>query len=290
MCLLVGQSIVDRVADDTLRVRHFAASPLGRVSLVGHLSHSRGLPVHPLRVLDTYAVVYLLAGHGRFQDASGWRADVAAGDLLLLFPGVGHTYGPVEGGPWTELYVLFDGPVFDLWRRSGVLDPAHPVRHLEPVDVWRSAFDSVLTADRRPGAAAGLVDVCHWQSALAEALEAADREAPGSEDERWLTQAIAVLDADPRRDTDLARVAAELGLSYDGFRKRFRRLAGVSPARHRGIRAVERACQLMAQPGLTDRQIAARLGYCDEFHFSHRFRAITGRSPRQFRATLPPPP
>jgi len=38
---------------------------------------------------------------------------------------------------------------------------------------------------------------------------------------------------------------------------------------------------------LTDRQIAERLGFCDEFYFSRRFKQLTGRSPRQFREELP---
>ncbi len=40
-----------------------------------------------------------------------------------------------------------------------------------------------------------------------------------------------------------------------------------------------RTTQLMAEHELTDRQIAARLGSCDEVSFAHRFRAITGAHP-----------
>lgn len=275
------------MASDSVRVRHLNGSALGRVSMVGHQRHSAGLPERPLRVLAGYAVVYLMAGEGRFEDAHGTRTYVGAGDLLMMFPGVGHSYGPTAGGLWSEVYVVFDGPVFDLWQRQGLLDPRRPVRHLEPVDTWASAFGEVLGSAGRSGPGPGLVDVCRWQSALAAALTAADAPATGSPDTRWLARATALLDADTRREAPLPRLAAELGMSYDGFRKRFRRLAGVSPGRHRSARAVERACELMAAGGLTDREIAARLGYCDEFDFSHRFRSLTGSSPRQFRTTLP---
>ena len=266
-----------------------AASPLGRISVVGHLRHSRGLPCSPMRVLGSYAVVYLLAGHGRFRDASGYSADVGAGDLLTLFPDVGHTYGPDGGDPWSEVYVIFDGPVFDLWRSEGLLDPGRPVRHLEPVDTWSTTFQSVSAAPRRPGAAAGVLGVCQWQNVLAAALLATDGPVADSHDDRWLARATALLDADHRREAPLEQVAGELGLSYDGFRRRFRRLAGTSPARYRSSRAIDLACELMAGGELTDRDIADRLGFCDEFHFSHRFRALTGHSPRQFRASLPRP-
>lgn len=43
----------------------------------------------------------------------------------------------------------------------------------------------------------------------------------------------------------------------------------------------------MQQTDLSDKQIAAELGFCDEFHFSRRFKQITGRSPRAFRSGLP---
>lgn len=240
-----------------------------------------------MRILATHAVVYLLAGEGRFEDAHGTRAHVGAGDLLMLFPGIGHSYGPTAGGPWSELYVIFDGPVFDLWQRQGLLDPRRPLRHLEPVDTWSATFGDVLGVGGRSGPGPGLVDVCRWQSVLAAALTALDGRPVDSPDTRWLARATALLDADVRRQASLPRLAAELGMSYDGFRKRFRRLAGVSPARHRGARAIERACELMAGGRFTDREIAGLLGYCDEFEFSHRFRSLTGSSPRQFRATLP---
>ena len=57
-------------------------------------------------------------------------------------------------------------------------------------------------------------------------------------------------------------------------------------ARHRSIRAIDRACELMQAGGLTDRQIVERLGFYDEFYFSRRFKQVTGRSPSHFRADL----
>jgi len=44
---------------------------------------------------------------------------------------------------------------------------------------------------------------------------------------------------------------------------------------------------MLQQPGSTTRTIAASLGFSDEFHFSRRFKQITGISPREFRRLLP---
>jgi len=43
----------------------------------------------------------------------------------------------------------------------------------------------------------------------------------------------------------------------------------------------------MQNRSLKDRQIAESLGFCDEFYFSRRFKAVTGQSPRQFRLNSP---
>ena len=52
---------------------------------------------------------------------------------------------------------------------------------------------------------------------------------------------------------------------------------------------IEHACRLVHEERLTNREIADQLGFSDEFHFSHRFKQVTGRSPAQFR-TPPSPP
>jgi AraC-like DNA-binding protein len=56
---------------------------------------------------------------------------------------------------------------------------------------------------------------------------------------------------------------------------------------YRAIRRIDAACAMLQQPGPTMRDIAASLGFSDEFHFSRRFKQITGMSPREFRRLLP---
>ena len=46
---------------------------------------------------------------------------------------------------------------------------------------------------------------------------------------------------------------------------------------------MDRACELMQNRTLKDRQIAGVTGRCDEFYFSRRFKSVTGQSPRQPR-------
>ncbi|MGH2562306.1 MAG: helix-turn-helix domain-containing protein [Thermomicrobiales bacterium] len=262
-------------------------SPLGTISLAGFNRHSVGVPKRPMRVFGSFAIVYVVDGQAHYEDANGLTLLLEAGDLLVVFPELPHTYYPPESSHWSELYFVFDGPVFDLWRTTGLLDPHKPILHLEPVDLWLNHFESILGAPHRPGFAPSLVEVSRLQLVLSEALLAGTRGGKLDEETSWFSRACSLLESDVSQEVDLRDVAGDLHMSYDGFRKRFQRLANVPPAKYRGIRLIDRACELMQQGALNDRQIAEHLGFCDEFYFSRRFKQITGCSPRAWRQRLP---
>lgn len=285
----MGNDVIER---PPLPVQDPARSSTGAMSLgqitashVLHLPPSRHPdPNRPFRRLGAYALVYLLAGEGRFRDESGTDLPITAGDLILLSPAVRHHYGPKRGTNWIERYVVFEGPVFDLWHESGVLDLRPPIVRLDPINRWNAEFDHLLDNTGRTGSLSDLEEACRLQSLLARILTAASGSSRiSSEDDAWLSRAFALLDS----GIGLSDVADGLSLSYDGFRKRFRKLAGVSPARYRTEQKIEKARYLIQQGVHTNAQIADILGYYDEQHLARRFKQITGKSPRAFRDSLP---
>lgn len=252
-----------------------SGSPLGRIVLAGLLKNHTGVAEMPMRTLGHFALVYLLRGQGSLSDASGSNRKLTAGDLFLVFPEIAHWYGPTPGSTWDEFYIVFSGPVFDLWRARGLLNPAHPPRHLEPVSYWLRRMEEVILTEADP-----LQQVCSLQDFLAGSLEASG----GSRKPDWLASACRKLESgleNPRK------VARELGMSYDHFRRRFCSVTGMPPGRYQLTKRVDRACALMAAGRVTNKEIAERLGFCDEFHFSRTFKSVVGLSPAQFRGKMP---
>ena len=49
---------------------------------------------------------------------------------------------------------------------------------------------------------------------------------------------------------------------------------------------MEEACGLLSDKTLTLRDVAEKLGYCDEYHFSKQFSKTIGWSPREYRARI----
>lgn len=255
-------------------------SPLGAISLAGYIRNSRGISLTQLRNYHSFAVVYLLEGSGWMKVHSQPVLRCHAGDLLFVYPGVLHGYGPGPGESWNELYIIFDGPVFELWRKEGLLDISHAKQRLAPVSRWLPRLQEIVRPVESVSSEEMLRRVCLLQKFLSEIR---NPEKPHSEKTlpRWLHTAMHELVEHP--EITVEAIGQKLGLSYETFRKEFTRQVGNPPARYRNVRLIERAKTLIRERHLGNKELAETLGFYDEFHFSRRFREVTGESPREFR-------
>lgn len=256
--------------------RTIDAHPLGGIT-VGWKPASPGVPRR--RVFPHHVLILTAGGEADFADDAGRRATLRPGDVLALFPGLGHTFAPAPGARWDELFIIFSGPAFVAWSGPGLLEPEHPVRHVEPVGYWLSRFRAIAEGTDEPP---HFPSVARLHVLIADLLAQACSQNRSPADRAWLAQAGALLDAEGSPSLHL--VARRLGCSEQVFRKRFRALAGAPPAAWRDRRRLDRACELLRS--LPVAEVAARLGYCDAFHFSRRFRHRFGVPPREYRRAI----
>ncbi len=271
------------------RARHNQNTEIGSISLAGYLPDSRGTGHDKMRVLGHYAVVLMLNGSGRYSDELGMDCSVGPGDLLLIFPDLAHRYGPGVDETWSEINMVFNGPVFELWDQRNIFDRSRPVIHLQPLDYWAKRFESILGAPNQVGHAPALLEVCRLQEVLAEIFTTTFEHGDATDlaDGQWLDRACTLLETDLANKRHPWEVANQLNLPYEQFRKRFTKRMGIAPARFRNNRIVDRACEMMQDGMLSDKQIALSLGFCDEFYFSKRFKQVVGCTPTVFRQRLP---
>jgi AraC-like DNA-binding protein len=263
-----------------------AIPAVGGVNFAGSIRHSTGVPERPMRILGRYALAYVLHGTGRYADALGTVAATRPGDLIIVFPDVAHTYHADDGQRWDEFYIVFSGPVFDAWRASGLISPARPILHLQPIDYWLRRLESAAGESTGGDVALGLAGACRMQQLLADVVSSSSE--PAEADRQWLARARSMIDADAASpESDLSSIASRLGVEYETFRKRFAKLAGISPVRYRNGRVMDRACAMLTDPTRTLRDVAELCGFGDEFHFSKRFKQLVGVSPSDFRKRLP---
>lgn len=255
--------------------------------MTGCLSASAGVSFSQMRVLGSYALVYLTGGGGRYQLRGQAPRPCRTGDLLVIFPEIAHGYGPDPGGHWSEIYVVFEGAVFDLWRQLGILSPERPIiQRLLPVGRHAEALRKISAKRGDDDPAGQLGQICRLQSFLAMSL-ARNHERNGGRGiwPAWVAEAVEQMGAN--HPASLETIARRAGLSYESFRKKFRSITGIAPARYRSRLAIDLARKMIYEERLSNKELADRLGFCDEFHFSRRFREYTGQTPTEFRRYLP---
>lgn len=254
-------------------------SPMGGIKIACFLNNGVGV-LTARRTLPHYTLVYVTRGQGSYRDERGVELSVNAGDAILIFPGVEHWYGPPRGETWNEFYLVFEGPIFDLWRSAGSLDETRPVIELAPMDFWRDRILGLIGGARAQTENDLVRETIRLQELLADISEAADKDMV--DDIAWLEAAKqAIIET-----MDVRESAQRMEQSYEAFRKRFRKLAGRSPGRYRTSILMERACDMLAEPGVLLRDIADELGYCDEYHFSRQFSKTVGWSPSEYRSRI----
>lgn len=267
-----------------LHFQHAARSGLGRVTAAGWMTHGG---MDGWRDLGQYAVALVVDGHGSYADANDLQLKISPGSLIMVFPGLRHYYHPLPGTRWTEYYLVFDGPVFALWEELRMVDRRNPVHRVPGPDHWARQLETVAGPSGQLGMDPPMFEVCRLQSVLAHLLWQGTGRAAAEDDLDWLVRARALLESALFAGVPIDELAGRMGLGTPAFRKKFARLMGESPAHYRSARMIDRACEIMQSTSLRDKEIAEQLGFCDEYYFSRRFRQVTGKSPREFRATLP---
>ena len=101
-----------------------------------------------------------------------------------------------------------------------------------------------------------------------------------------LRPAIDFINENLDQDLKLAEIAAVVNMSQFYFARMFKQLMGISPHQYVVGRRMERAQQLLTKSQLSVAEIASRVGFSNQSHFTAQFRKATGTTPKSYRARL----
>lgn len=262
--------------------------PLGRIVYAGTKWNSRATYAHAsppdfMRPTPHNLLVYTLEGEADYRDDTGIQAVLRKGSLIWTRTGVRQSYGPREGSRWSELFIWFEGSLFDAWQQHGYPGVQSRLLLLEPVDYWTKRFVELVQPPDGTPDESSLLRLCRLQVILAEALQIRGARVQTAETTAWREIACHRLAAGTLVSPSLEEIAESMNMSYSLFRKRFLRLTGTSPGQYRTGELIRRACHQVLETAEPLSAIARQLGFHDPFHFSRRFKEVVGVSPQAFR-------
>lgn len=210
---------------------------------------------------------------------------ICRGDLLVLPLDRTLRCGARGSPPWTFYWVRAVGTLVPDYAQALATSPTQPVRHLgEELQITR-LFGEVLDALRSGSSFTRLLRaagaLAHLLSLLIE--KPTPRSPAESDTVKKVAEAIIYMSDHLQERLRVAALARLAGLSAGYFGGLFKAQTGCSPREYLQLLRMHRACQMLRQTHLSIKEIAARLGYQDPFHFSRQFKAFEGFSPSQYR-------
>jgi len=238
------------------------------------------------RTINEFQLVYITAGSGRFWSEPSGHAQVEPGTVFFIFPGVKHAYRPDPEVGWTESWIGFDGPhAMRLWG-NGILEATQPIFTIGVHDEIIALFDDAfgLCREQTPGFQIRLgATVLQIVASVQARHRHVDQYATAGETirkARYLMQ--------QRLETGISvdEIASTCGLSYGQLLRTFTRYTGLSPYQYFLQLRVHRGKELLRDPEVQVKEVAARLQFENQYYFARIFRKKTGLSPSEWRARL----
>ena len=250
----------------------------------GYCSKAVGQVLRQPRSTHHAIFIYCVKGGG-WAELAGRLYTVRAGDLLVLPPGVPHTYGAHASSPWTIHWARAAGADLREYLNALGVSAEAPLLGLgEDLQLVR-LFNELVNALERGVSFPHLLHASHTLAhLLALVIEHRhERQRDSSDSVQKVAESIIYMSehlGEPLRVTTLAALA---NLSPAHFAVRFKEQTGCAPRDYLHLLRIHRACQLLRSSTLSVKEVAARLGYQDQFHFSRQFKAFQGVSPSEYR-------
>jgi AraC-like DNA-binding protein len=194
----------------------------------------------------------------------------------LFIAGAGAELIEDSQRPWRLRYIMVGGPwcapLAQLLQTCGggmMLD--------RPPRPWTDALTQVVEA----GIVGGPGSAWRIASALSTLLGGLTSASPGEGD--LLTEIGRLVDAAPERPWAVPALARSLRITPRTLQARFRALTGGGPAAWVLRRRLEHG-RLLLQRGIAVHQVADRLGFANQFHFSRVCKRCWGVAPSELQA------
>ncbi|MBI9095403.1 MAG: AraC family transcriptional regulator [Sphaerochaeta sp.] len=225
-----------------------------------------------------FEIHYFVSGSGTFTNGSNWYT-IAPGSLFVTSGEKEHSITSDEGANLTYYATLVSCPGQESLFTK--LENKHPL-HIGTN--WRFFFEEVR--DKALSTKEELrLSACHQLLGFLYNLLA------GSVSERTtgshvrLEKAIRHMQRHVFDNLSLSQIASHVGLDPSYFVRLFKKRMNTTPMKYYSSLQLEAARALLTSGDLSIKEIAAKLQFCSEFHFSKQFKASTGSSPSLYRKT-----
>ncbi len=237
-------------------------------------------------VRDHYLIHLVVAGRGSYQ-VGGSRYALAPGDLFLAKPNQLITYTADTADPWEYYWVGFNGACANRLIQAAPFTDAEPCHHCTDPQAVRSAlYEIYLSRGTEPQDEARMTGYLYLFMALLmkEAQETMPR--AGTTGSQYVLAAVKFIQFNYSHNISVDDIAEAVGVSRSHLYRVFIAAMGQSPIDYLTKYRIGEACSLLKNSALSIAEIAASVGFSDQFYFSRVFKRVKGIPPSRYLAGI----
>jgi AraC-like DNA-binding protein len=207
---------------------------------------------------------------------SGRRHSIRAGEMLVIQPGQDCEMSAAERV--RKKIMILGGYLVPSFVSAGGWEGVDAIRLSRP-DLVAGYFDRVYEASAKQPQ--GYMKYCSAQAyelLLELSSEIGARHIPAD-----LNRILCFMEENMAQELKIALLCQKFGLSSTSLHRLFKRHLGCAPIDYLIRKRVESAKELLLGSSAPIKELAAQLGYANQFFFSTEFKKRVGCSPREFR-------
>lgn len=237
--------------------------------------------------IKEYVLLYCIQGEGQIS-VNGNHFALTANQVIILPPGVPHTYMSSIDNPWTIYWIHFKGNKARLMASDYVIPKTISVstdsRINDRLDLFEEMYHTLEWGYSLENLRYATTCLSYFMGSLAyvNCFRAA-RTRNDSPNNDIITQSIHYMHENINRMLTMNEISAYVKYSPYRYSALFKEKVGYPPMNYFSRLKIQKACELIDTTSMKINQISQVLGYDDPFYFSRVFSKIMGMSPNTFK-------
>lgn len=212
---------------------------------------------------------------------------ITEGQLFACYPDEIVYYCADCEEPWRYSWVAFDGLNSEFYLERAGFSKTNLVSDCPNRPIIENAFNKIL-ATEKSAANKDLSYMGYLYLILASIVDKSSKAMNYSNTKEYVKEAITYIKKNYSQPINISDISANLSLDRKYFSKIFKKELQMSPNEYLINYRLSRACELMETTTLTIAEIAATVGYDNQFSFSRVFKKYKQISPTDYRSRLKP--
>lgn len=247
----------------------------------GYINYSHSGDLKSQIKNEYYSCSIILSGKAKLKDSFGNEYSLLPGLVFQKFPGESYTLSIKSEEDWQEFVINIGSSIFDALVSINLLYTSSPVFKIKLLPYLEQWMPVLLAQLKESNSETLSENLFNTQKFLIN-LHKEGMSSSNNDTKAIIESSKQLLFYQFKSHVSLKDIAESYGMSYEKFRKLFKKEMGMSPIQFHLDCKFMVARRLLTE-GLPIKIVASEVGYSDPYIFSRQFKKYTGVSPSHYK-------